>query len=303
MSQLVLQEQIQPGFRIDKESKTIFDVCLLGPESRNGWKYSPAVIEEAAPRYNRKPVYLNHIGSSGKRDVRDVAGRIASPRFKDGRLYGDIKCIGKNGDMLMELAESDVENIGMSHLTDNESRVVEKTKTVVRIGNIKSVDVVDSPATTKTLKEDINVELKEQLEPILTGKKSATERLKAIYEAVGVEFKLEEQELPEAPKLTIETVKDLEKIDSPAVRQLVEQFHDLQKKEWVREVMAEFKLPESSNGALKRCGDKETMQECGKVLREAIDAAKPAPSTKQAGRQASDTKLTVDAVAGYFKGN
>jgi hypothetical protein len=295
---------MQPGFRVDRELKTIFDVCLLGPQSKNGWKYSSQVIEEAAPRYNRKPVYLNHIGTSGKRDVRDVAGRIASPRLKEGRLYGDIKCIGRNGEMLMELAESDVDGIGMSHLTDNESRVIEKTKTVLKIGGIKSVDVVDNPGTTKTLKEDTALELKEQFEPILSGKKSVIDRLKAVYEATGIEFKLEEQELPEAPKLTIETVKDLEKIDSPAVRQLVEQFHDLQKKDWAREVIREHKLPDNDKTlkAITAFDSKDAMVAQAVVLKEMVDAVKPVPGTKQAGRVPSDTRLTVDLVANAFKG-
>lgn len=276
---ITIQEQLQPGFRVDRESRTITDVCLLGPESKNGWKYAEQVIAEAASSYNRKPVYLNHAPSSGNRDVRDVAGRIANPRLKDGRLYGDIKAIGKNGDMLLDLAESDVDGIGMSHLTDNTSIV--RGKTVIKIGKIKSVDLVDGPATTRTLRESA-LELQEQLKPILTGKKPVTERLKEIYQACGETFVLEEQELPEAPKLTLETVADLRELaaEKPAIKQLIEQYDKLQKNAWVAEVLAEYKLPESAKPALLRCESKELMQENGKVLRETIDAVKPAPTQK-----------------------
>lgn len=303
---ITIQEQMHPGFRVDRESRTIFDVCLLGPESRNGYKYSAEVIAEAATSYNRKPVYLNHAPASGNRDVSGVAGKIANPRMKDGRLYGDIKAIGVNGDMLLDLAESDVDGIGMSHLTDATS-VVRRDKTVVKIGKIKSVDLVDNPATTKTLKES-TLELKEQLEPILTGKKNVLERIKAVYELAGVECKLEEQELPVVPpSLTIESVADLREIakEKPSIKALIEQFDQLQKDKWVGEVIAEQKLPDTdaTKKALARCADKELMLECGKVLKEAVDSIKD--GTKQAGREIPKPKggeFTVDQLVSAFKG-
>lgn len=301
--ELILQEQMAPGFRVDRETKTIHDVCLLGPESRNGWKYSATVIAEAAPRYDRRPVYFNHIKSGSSRDVRDVAGRIASPRLKDGRLYGDIKCIGRNGDMLMELAESGVDGIGMSHLTDETSTVIAKTKTVVKIGNIKSVDVVDSPATTKTLKEDCTLELKEQLSSLLEGTKPVIERLEAIYKACAVEFKLEEQALPASPTIEdVETLREYAK-DKPALTKLIEQHDSLQRDKWATEAIAEAKIPSTAAtvNVLKRCASKELMVEQCKVLKEAIEASKPAPVQK--GREASkDAKaLPVDDLVAALK--
>lgn len=290
-----IQEQMQSGFRVDREKKTIFDVCLLKVgESKNGWKYSGKLLQESTALYDRKPVYLNHVAPGAKRNVRDIAGRIANPRFQDGKLCGDIKAIGSAGEMLMDVAESDVDGIGMSHVTDGTSRV--RGKLVESIGGIKSVDLVDGPSATKSLREE-TLELQEQLKSVLSGKKNALKRLEAIYEACGEDYKLEEQELPAVPVLTLETVADLREIakDKPAIKTLLEQHDKLQKDRWVAETIIEAKLPntEATVSALSKLDSKELMLASGKVIREAIDASKP--ELKQKGRELpTGTSLTVD---------
>lgn len=298
------------GFSIDMENRTLRNVCLLGSKSKNGYEYKNSAIQEAASRYPGRVVYIDHSPTPSKRSLRDKAGRImASPRFENGRLFGDIKASkNSSGDLLLAEAQEQLDNpdakdVGMSHVV--EGRMSKTGKLVESIDKVISVDLVFNPATmTQGLRESENDNL-EQLKPILSGKKPVIERLKAIYEATGEEYKEDEHVLPEVPVLTLESVADLRELakEKPAIKALLEQHDKLQKEKWASEVIAECKLPETAKTALLRCVDKDVMLDCGKTIKEGIDASKPAPSTKQAGRQPSNSnEVTVDSVANAFKG-
>lgn len=297
------------GFTVDREARIVHNVCLLGKKSKNGYEYKESAIQEAAPKYSGRVVYIDHSQTPSKRSLLGKAGRImASPRLESGRLIGSIKASkGAAGDFLLDEAQEQLDNpeakdVGMSHVI--EGRMSKNGKIVESIEKVISVDVVFNPATmTKGFVESENDNL-EQLKPILSGKKPVIDRLKAIYEASGEEFKLEEQELPEVPVLTLETVADLREIakDKPAIKTLLEQHDKLQKAQWASEVITECKLPETAKVALLRCADKDVMLECGKTIKEGIDASKPEPATKQAGRVPAKSGVTVDLVANAFKG-
>lgn len=299
------------GFSVDRENRIVRNVCLLGKRSRNGYDYKDAAIQEAGPKYSGRVVYIDHSQTPSKRSLLGKAGRImASPRFESGRgLFGDIKASkGAAGDFLLDEAQEQIDNpdakdVGMSHVV--EGRMSKNGKLVESIEKVISVDVVFNPATmTQGFRESENDKL-EQLKPLLSGKKPVLERLKAIYEAADEDFKIEEQELPEVAVLTLESVNDLREIakDKPAIKAFIESYDGLQRKQWAREVITESKLPDSDKTikALSRFDSKEAMTEQAVVLKEAIEAVKPEPGTKQGGRQPASTGLTVDSLIGAIK--
>lgn len=313
LAQFTIQEGMRTGFSVDRENRVLRNVCLLGPKSENGYEYTPKAIQEAAPRYAGRVINIDHSATPSKRSLRDKAGRImASPRYESGRLFGDIKASkGASGDLLLDEAQEQLDNpdacdVGMSHVV--EGRMSKNGKLVESIGKIISVDLVFKPATMRrglAESENETLELQEQLKSVLSGKKNALKRLEAIYEACGEDYKLEEQELPEAPVLTLETVADLREIakDKPAIKTLLEQHDKLQKDRWVAETIIEAKLPntEATVSALSKLDSKELMLASGKVIREAIDASKPEP--KQKGRDLpTGTSLTVDKLVASVRG-
>lgn len=296
------------GFSIDLENRIVRNICLLGSKSRNGYEYKTDVMQESAAKYAGRVVYIDHSPTPSKRSLRDKAGRImASPRFESGRLFGDIKASkGPAGDLFLAEAQEQLDNpdakdVGMSHVV--EGRMSKNGKFVESIEKVISVDVVFNPATmTKGFAESENDTL-EQLKPLLETKGQALDTIKAICEAAGVEYQAERYQLPEVPVLTVETVNDLRELakSKPDLKTFIETHDKLQKNAWVAEVLAEHKLPESAKPALLRCENKELMLENGKVLRETIDALKPAPTQK--GREPAKTGgPSMDEIVGAIKG-
>lgn len=308
---ITLQERLTPGFRVDREKRLVENVCLLSAVSKNGYEYSDAARKQVVPLYANRPVYLDHAENPAKRSIRELAGRVVNPRISEGKPYGDIKVArGGAGDTFLSLAEDQAEDpdwcdVGMSHVV--KGRKSKNGKVVEAIEQVLSVDLVAGPATTTNLREkteETQVELLEKLKPLLSGAKSAVERLKAIYEACGVEFKEAEQVVPE--QLTIETVDELRAFakDRPTLTKFIEKFDEMQRHQWMTEAMVEAKLPDSDSikNVLKRCGTKELMVEHAKVLAETIkEHAVEKP--KQAGRTApkDSKKLEVNDIVEAFR--
>ena len=303
----IIQEGMQRGFTGNRENRLEEGVCLLSPTSKNGYEYSGKAMQEACPLYANSPVYLDHAENPTKRSIRELAGRVVNPRMQEGKPYGDIKASrGAAGDMFLSLAEDQVEDpewrgIGMSHVISG--RKSRNGKIVEAIEKVLSVDLVAGPATTTNMRESEEVNVLEKLKPILEGKKSAVERLKAIYEACEVPFVESDQEVPVG--LTIECVADLEKVESAEVKKLVEEHRQLQRKQWAREVLAEAKLDlsDAKVDALAKLADKSLMKEQATILKEAVEEARKSVKPEQKGREIpSGDKLDFKKFAEAIKG-
>lgn len=311
MSDIVIQERLQAGFSVNREKRLVEGVCLLTPTSKNGYAYSDKAITEACQSYANAPVYIDHAENPSKRSVRSLAGHVKNPRMQEGKLYGDVKARrGAPGDDFLNIAEDQLEDpdwkgVGMSHVVQGSKS--KNGKIVESITKVLSVDLVTGPATTVSLKEseDTPVELLEKLKPLLEGKKSAVDRLKAIYEACDIAFVEADQELPE--QLVIESVDELREYakDKPTLSKLIERHDELQRDKWMTEAIAEGKIPDTAANRklLARCGDKDSMVEHAKVIKEAIDAAaNDEDRPRQKGRSADGAKtLTLDELVAAFK--
>lgn len=153
---------------VDRTAGVIRGVKYLGMESPNkhgqtdveGTEYTREAIRESKERYNGRQVFLDHPAgrnAGAERSVRDLAGVIRECRDEDGGGYCELHYVKgtPNGELLASLAESHPELIGLSHNADGVGRRDPKRKRYVieSIPNVRSVDIVTRPATTKSLYE------------------------------------------------------------------------------------------------------------------------------------------------------
>lgn len=145
---------------VDDDAPVIRGVKLLGEESRNNRVYLPESVSPS--QYEGRVINLNHPdGPNKQRNVQDRFGWIESAK-KDGKDWrGDIhynpahpfaptfKWIAKNKPDLIGLSH---DAVGTGHTKDGKF-IVEK------VVEVKSVDLVADPATTKGLFESMNPEL------------------------------------------------------------------------------------------------------------------------------------------------
>jgi hypothetical protein len=146
------------GGRVDRDAGIIRGAKLLGRRSRNGRTYTDQAMQEAAPRYNSKKVYVDHPQGgriSDDRPFRDWVGVIENAQFRGDGIYGDIRLRkqSEHFEQLMEAAESFDGFFGMSHVADGDSRMEGGEEIVESIVEIYSVDIVTEPATAAGLFE------------------------------------------------------------------------------------------------------------------------------------------------------
>jgi len=158
LQEAVYQAGTAPG--IDKVAGKITGVKILGRESPNGGGriYSDAALREAAVCYDGLGVNLNHPDRStpGKeRRVEDGIGWLENIQVRDDGVYGDMAVILKHpySEAIMEAAERRPDRFGLSHnARGGTSRKGDKT-IVESITSVRSVDLVQNPATNKSLFE------------------------------------------------------------------------------------------------------------------------------------------------------
>jgi hypothetical protein len=148
---------------VDFARRLVTNVVLSGGVSRNGRRYTEEALRDAAPLYERKPVFLDHAPQPARpfdRSMRDLIGSVLNPRFADGRVRGDIQVLDTEaGRTFLALIEANHPAVGMSHVVlaqrGSDPQVVE------RIHDVVSVDAVVFPATTQSFRESAPTSPKE----------------------------------------------------------------------------------------------------------------------------------------------
>ncbi len=145
-------------FAIRLEERIIADVQLTGDTSRNGHRYSPAALQDAAALYARKPVFLDHAPNLQRpldRSTRDLAGWVVEARLINGRIRGDLQLLDTEaGRTLLALMAAETPSVGMSHVVL--ARKSPNGTLVERIQDVISIDAVVFPATTHGFKEQLD---------------------------------------------------------------------------------------------------------------------------------------------------
>lgn len=150
----------------------IENVLLCGNRSKNGYEIpEKAFVDENHVKslYGDKMVFFNHSDSPQHRDLlRDLAGVIRNPRLVGGKPRGDIHTKGTPaGEHLLKIAsiKPPPAGLGMSHVAAY-TFADRREESVAKVEQVVSVDIVMTPATTKTLFENTNSRKEMDLEQL-----------------------------------------------------------------------------------------------------------------------------------------
>lgn len=144
---------------IDEAAGVIRGVKILGRISKNkGREYTDAALTEACQRYERCGVNIDHPdrkNPDAERSVTEKLGWFESCEVRDDGVYGDLNYLKSHpySAMLVEVAKRDPSQLGFSHNAAGKGRSVGKKEFIESIEKIRSVDLVQKPATTNGLFE------------------------------------------------------------------------------------------------------------------------------------------------------
>ena len=183
--------------KVDRTLGRIKDVKILGFKSLNGRRYTPEAVKSAAKLYEGAMVNIDHPEGkpTGQRSAYDRFGKLVNIRYVEGEgLFGDLEYLTKHPMALRvaEAAERMPELYGMSHNAEGEGEDDDEGIFVVnRITEVRHVDLVADPATTKSLSESRRSLREEELS-------DKVKRLNAVRERVIGELKSQEDRLAKA---------------------------------------------------------------------------------------------------------
>jgi|GEM_PF-3305570 len=145
-----LTELVATDARVDEAGRRLLGVTLLGRHSRNGRVYSRASLRDVARLSEGAQVFANHSGKV--RDVRDLIGVIANARVEGDRVRGDLRVLDEaSWPKLKSIAQRAPHALGFS--IDARGEFGPDKRTVARVLELNSVDLVTRPATTAGLFE------------------------------------------------------------------------------------------------------------------------------------------------------
>lgn len=141
--------------RVDRSAGVIRGVRVCGTVSKNGRYYTADALRQAVPLYEGAKVFWTHARPGSERDTRDLVGFIRNARYAKDAVYGDLYVIAesRDADMLFRLAEDHPTAAGLSHDAEGETAFRNGRTVVERIASVRSVDIVDKPATSAGLFE------------------------------------------------------------------------------------------------------------------------------------------------------
>jgi hypothetical protein len=152
---LTEQTTIAPK-RVDREAGLIEGVRILGQDSRNGRRYSPRAMAEAARLYEGAPVNVDHPATERRdRPLAEAFGWIRNVRQEAGAVYGDLHYLKSHpqAELVAEAAERNPNRIGLSHHAEGTVRMDGKQVIVETVERVHSIDLVQTPATNAGLFE------------------------------------------------------------------------------------------------------------------------------------------------------
>ncbi len=240
----LVSEGVGSSFKIDREACIVRGVKILGLESRNGRRYSPAAISAAKMIYEGVRVNLNHPKGSdaGKtRDYQDRLGIIRNVNEAADGLYADYHYNPKHvtTEQILWDIEHNPNSLGFSHVAKIREKKVNGKNVVEAIESVKSVDLVTDPATTKGVFENIQEETEMDIAS-LTFEELSKARPDLIQESLN---QVEVREAAKAKDLELKTVKEQLEVYQGKEKLAAKQAN-------VDKLVTEAKLPKEAQGPL-----------------------------------------------------
>jgi hypothetical protein len=176
---------------VDRENGIIRGVKVLGLISDNGRQYLPSAVKAAQKMYEGIKVNIDHPAhADDSRSATDRFGKLINIHFVEGEgLYGDLEFLTTHpmAARICEAAERMPDAFGLSHNAQGEGDEKDGIFVVSKIVEVRHVDVVADPATTKSLSESIKKEPAMEPEKKMEADMMAPEPKKTM-EADNAEF-------------------------------------------------------------------------------------------------------------------
>jgi hypothetical protein len=158
--------------QVDRDAGVIRSVRILGRTSRNGREYSDTALKQAARFYDRLGVNLNHPErqkTDGARAVEDGFGWLESIDVRADGVYGDLHYFRAHpcADVIVEAAVRNPRRFGLSHHAEGRVMQHQGKLVVESIESVRSVDVVQNPATNLGLFESETLTVPRTIREIL----------------------------------------------------------------------------------------------------------------------------------------
>ena len=145
------------GLTVDRGRGIIHGVKILGLVSENGRRYLPSAVKAATRLYEGIKVNIDHPDNPGDtRSATDRIGKLVNVHYVEGKgLFGDFEVNAGHpfAEQLFYAAEHMPDIYGMSHNAQGDGEDVDGVFVVNKIVEVRSVDLVADPATTKALNE------------------------------------------------------------------------------------------------------------------------------------------------------
>ena len=143
--------------KIDAEAGILYGVKILGTESQNGRRYTLSAIRKAAALYENCNVNIDHpTKPTESRSALDRFAWLENVQVKNDGLYGDLHILDVQEPFarkLLAAAAKHPESFGLSHNAQGTGKTVDGVFVVEDITEVRHVDLVADPATTKSLYE------------------------------------------------------------------------------------------------------------------------------------------------------
>ena len=143
--------------RVDRDRGIIRGVKVLGLESQNGRRYLPAAVAKAKGLYEGRSVRIDHPRRpNDPRESGDVFGWLRDVREgQGGALFADLHFLKAHpmAARVCEAAERNPALFGLSHNVEVYGQDRDGVYEISEIVEVRSVDLVADPATTKGLFE------------------------------------------------------------------------------------------------------------------------------------------------------
>ena len=170
---------------VERDAGVIRGVKVLGRQSRNRREYSDRALSEAARFYEGIAVNLNHPERrepASERPVEAGFGWLEAVEVRSDGVYGDLHFFKSHdrAELIAEAAERNPRRFGLSH--NAEGTLVRKDgKTIVEsVEKVRSVDIVQNPATNSGLFESEEPRMQKTIREILAASQEG--RLAALLE-------------------------------------------------------------------------------------------------------------------------
>lgn len=159
---------------IDEKAGVIRRCKLLGTSSLNNRVYEETARKKAAGLYENCPVRIDHKPDEFERPIIDDIGVLRNITEEGGGVYGDFHYLTTHplADTIVERARRFPESFGFSHQADGLVEVRDDgVEHVVDIVSVESVDLVNRPATNKSLfeQEERPMKVKKTFRKIVWG--------------------------------------------------------------------------------------------------------------------------------------